>query len=167
MLPSPDKLNDFKLGKFVLSNLAAKRAKQIEDGGTILVNIASTHPLTIALAEIAAGKVTPKMPEGVIATDGPEFDFESISGDTGLLLPSLEDAEIDPDEDLGDDHDDEHDGDEDSGHPSSENEDDDETASIADLVGEEGSSDSEESEMSLSDLQMKEENPDDEQESGN
>src|SRR6476469_7042437 len=63
MLPSPDILNDYEHGKFVLSNLAAKRAKQLREGAPALVRIDSNHPLTVALAEIAAGKIKPIMPE--------------------------------------------------------------------------------------------------------
>ena len=62
MLPSPDILNEYEYGKFVLSNLAAKRAKQLREGAPPLVNIESSHPLTIALAEIAAGKIKPVIP---------------------------------------------------------------------------------------------------------
>ena len=48
MLPSPDILNDFEHGRFVLSNLAAKRAKQLREGAMPLVSVESNHPLTIA-----------------------------------------------------------------------------------------------------------------------
>ena len=56
-LPALDILNDYEHGKFVLSNLAAKRAKQLKEGAPPLVRVDSHHPLTIALAEIAAGKI--------------------------------------------------------------------------------------------------------------
>src|SRR5687768_7649428 len=61
MLPKPDILNNYEHGKFVLSNLAAKRAKQLREGAPALVQVDSNHPLTIALAEIAAGKIKPIM----------------------------------------------------------------------------------------------------------
>lgn len=38
--------------------LASKRAKQIKEGAPILIDTASTNHLTIALEEIAAGKVS-------------------------------------------------------------------------------------------------------------
>ncbi len=38
--------------------LAAKRAKQIKEGAPILIETESTNPLTIAMEEIAQGKVT-------------------------------------------------------------------------------------------------------------
>ena len=76
MLPSPDILNDFEHGKFVLSNLAAKRAKQLREGAPALVRIESTHPLTIALAEIAAGKIKPIYSEAV---ELPESELVEMS----------------------------------------------------------------------------------------
>lgn len=170
MLPSPDKLNEFELGKFVLSNLAAKRAQQLDEGGVPLVQIDSKHSLTIALAEIAAGKITPKMPEGVML-DEPEFDFASVSGDTGILLPSIDDGDLDEDdhddhddEDMEDEHDEDSEKDSDGGDHDDDSSEETET-SIADLVDEEGTDGDEESSMSLSDLQMKEDGADDESES--
>jgi DNA-directed RNA polymerase subunit omega len=43
--------------KYALVIAAAKRARQIKDGGLPLVDIDSTNPVTIALEEIATGKV--------------------------------------------------------------------------------------------------------------
>lgn len=97
MLPSPDILNDFLPGKFVLSNLAAKRAKQIREGAPPLVQVDSNHPLTIALAEIAAGKIKPIMPTGEAeAFEIPETAVlveETIPGELGMLLPALDETE--------------------------------------------------------------------------
>jgi DNA-directed RNA polymerase subunit omega len=99
MLPSPDILNDYPLGKFVLSNLAAKRAKQLREGALPLVQIESRHPLTIALAEIAAGKIEPRML--AIAVDAPVGDGlqsvilgdDIVPGEFGMLLPALDENE--------------------------------------------------------------------------
>ncbi len=97
MLPSPDILNDYPYGKFVLSNLAAKRAKQLREGAPPLVQTESTHPLTIALAEIAAGKIKPSMPKisSVIAPmDEPLVVIdETMPAELGMLLPALDEAE--------------------------------------------------------------------------
>ncbi|HTQ12213.1 MAG TPA: DNA-directed RNA polymerase subunit omega [Fimbriimonadaceae bacterium] len=97
MLPSPDILNDFQPGKFVLSNLAAKRAKQLREGAPPLVQIDSNHPLTIALAEIAAGKIKPIMPTGEVeALEIPETAVlveETVPGELGMLLPALDETE--------------------------------------------------------------------------
>lgn len=43
--------------KYALVLAAAKRAKQLKDGALPLVDIDSTNPVTIALEEIATGKV--------------------------------------------------------------------------------------------------------------
>jgi DNA-directed RNA polymerase subunit omega len=96
MLPSPDILNDFEHGKFVLSNLAAKRAKQLKEGAPPLVRIDSNHPLTIALAEIAAGKIKPIMPEHREPLAGEEIQMivgEPRPAEFGVLLPALDESE--------------------------------------------------------------------------
>ena len=53
--------------RYSLVVLAAKRAKQIREGSPILINTTSTNWLTIALEEIAAGKVNyieaPEVPD--------------------------------------------------------------------------------------------------------
>jgi DNA-directed RNA polymerase subunit omega len=113
MLPSPDILNNYPYGKFVLSNLAAKRAKQLREGAPPLVRVESSHPLTIALAEIAAGKIKPIMP----AIGDPIDVIESVSvvigentpAELGMLLPALDETEaalVTSAAVLGEDHDD-------------------------------------------------------------
>lgn len=62
IMPQPDVLNELEYGRFVLTNLAAARAKQLREGAPPLVRIQSGHPLTQALAEIAAGKIKPILP---------------------------------------------------------------------------------------------------------
>jgi DNA-directed RNA polymerase subunit omega len=94
MLPSPDILNDFPYGKFVLSNLAAKRAKQLREGAPALVQVESSHPLTIALAEIAAGKIKPIMP---------------TAAELGMLLPALDETEVALVAAIEEDHESDHD----------------------------------------------------------
>lgn len=98
MLPSPDILNEFQHGKFVLSNLAAKRANQLREGAMPLVRIESNHPLTIALAEIAAGKIRPILQEH----DAPDLSEtvemslisdEPLPAELGMLLPALDEVE--------------------------------------------------------------------------
>ena len=123
MLPSPDILSEFPQGKFVLSNLAAKRAKQLREGAPPLVQVESNHPLTIALAEIAAGKIKPIMPSAdAVSIESPEAALlidESMPAELGLLLPALDETEaalisaegISSDEDHEDTHDDHHEAD--------------------------------------------------------
>lgn len=97
MLPSPDILSEFPQGKFVLSNLAAKRAKQLREGAPPLVQIESNHPLTIALAEIAAGKIKPIMPSPTdLSIGSPAAALlldETMPAELGLLLPALDETE--------------------------------------------------------------------------
>jgi DNA-directed RNA polymerase subunit omega len=164
MLPSPDILNDFQPGKFVLSNLAAKRAKQLREGAPPLVQIESNHPLTIALAEIAAGKIKAIMPSGDMETfDSPDAAIlveETVPGEHGMLLPALDETEaaLVSSVVLGDD---DHDLDVDDN--------DSETLSLADLVGEEDDHEevvapAEDDTLSLSDIAEQESSEDEESE---
>jgi DNA-directed RNA polymerase subunit omega len=97
MLPSPDILNEYEHGKFVLSNLAAKRAQQLSAGAPPLVNVDSTHPLTIALAEIAAGKIKPILPSAdqeLVESEAAALIDETVPAELGMLLPALDDTEV-------------------------------------------------------------------------
>ena len=112
MLPKPDILNEYPEGKFVLSNLAAKRAKQLKEGAPPLVQVDSIHPLTIALAEIAAGKIRPILSRDGSAIEAPDVPTltvdDSLSPEMGLLLPGLDESEaalIATAEAEGEDHD--------------------------------------------------------------
>lgn len=111
ILPSADILNEFEHGRFVLSNLAAKRAKQLKEGAPPLVRVESGHPLTVALAEIAAGKIRPKLgtDDVEVAIDDQEVAIltdEPLAPELGLLLPGLDEIEADllQDEDQEHDH---------------------------------------------------------------
>lgn len=98
MLPSPDILNDYEHGKFVLSNLAAKRAKQLREGAPPLVQVDSNHPLTIALAEIAAGRIKALLSTSPEAVE-PVADLallidENMPAELGMLLPAIDETEV-------------------------------------------------------------------------
>lgn len=158
ILPSPDVLNNLECGKFVLSNLAAKRAKQIKDGAPPLVRTDSNHPLSIALAEIAAGKIKPTLtvdPDAMAVVDSEILD--SSTPELGILLPALEESELIDSGLLGiEDHEEDHDHDHDG-----------ETASLTDLL--EGEHDeevevvaAEGDNLSLSDIAEEEESAADE-----
>ena len=125
ILPSPDVLNNLDCGKFVLSNLAAKRAKQIKDGAPPLVRSESNHPLSIALAEIAAGKIRPNLAVDPDAMAVVETEIlETPAAELGILLPALEESELMETAILGlEDHDEDHDHELDG-----------ETSSLADLL---------------------------------
>jgi len=60
--PEADKLEEWG-NKYALVALAAKRAKQLKNGAPPLIETDSRNPLTIALEEIAAGKITCKVPD--------------------------------------------------------------------------------------------------------
>lgn len=55
--PSADELDKRVGSKYSLVIAVAKRARQLREGDTPLVESKSTNPITIALEEIAAGKV--------------------------------------------------------------------------------------------------------------
>ncbi|MBI1333111.1 MAG: DNA-directed RNA polymerase subunit omega [Armatimonadetes bacterium] len=161
MLPNPDILNDYSLGKFVLSNLAAKRAKQLREGALPLVQIESRHPLTIALAEIAAGKIEPRMFATGADLIGDTLDVSSLGddilgGEFGMLLPALDENEsVLIDTEGVDDHEAETESD-------TESSDDDGELSLSDLAeGEDEEEttpvDSDEDTLSLSDIAEEEE----------
>ncbi len=114
--------------RFAVVVAAADRAQQIKDGSPVLVDVASRNPLTIALAEIAAGKViiVPAEPgeEEIRATTSDQY-YAGRDGsvEDTIILPrepaaagtSAARAKHDDDEDLLDDdldddlHDDEED----------------------------------------------------------
>lgn len=97
MLPSPDILNDFEQGRFVLSNLAARRAQALAQGAVPLVEVESRHPLTIALAEIAAGKIKPILgdtrPEILVDPIDTTLLLDDVPSERGVLLPALDEAD--------------------------------------------------------------------------
>ncbi|MCB0824623.1 MAG: DNA-directed RNA polymerase subunit omega [Armatimonadetes bacterium] len=182
IFPAPDTLNEVEYGKYILTNLAAKRAKQIKEGAPPLVRIESNHPLSIALEEIAQGKIKP-----ILGADAAQAelddDFSNLDDlgldDVGLLLPSSEDGESSDDDDLdldlgdlGDDFgdDDDDDDDEDGETKSSlssllEDDDDEESDDSSDDDDDTSTADSDdESEMSLDDLAAQEEEDADENE---
>jgi len=59
---SVEELSDRVGGRYTLVVAAAKRARQLKDGAVPLVKVSSNNPLTVALAEIHAGKVIVKAP---------------------------------------------------------------------------------------------------------
>ncbi len=56
IFPAADKLE--KMDKYALVILAAKRSKQIKAGADPVIDTKSENPITVALEEIAAGKIT-------------------------------------------------------------------------------------------------------------
>ncbi len=119
--PSPDKLDSLE-SKYALVILAAKRARQIKDNARKLVDTRSTNPLTVALEEIAAGAIIPRIVEDAtvaahqaalrpaepsledIIGAGPVLALESEADSTAAQLAAFRSAEPDADDDdlLGD-----------------------------------------------------------------
>jgi|AmaraimetFIIA100_FD_contig_81_881220_length_580_multi_3_in_0_out_0_1 DNA-directed RNA polymerase subunit omega len=55
--------------KYALVISVAKRARQLKEGHLPMVDIPSTNPVTVALEEIAAGKVRAEKPTEAIKED--------------------------------------------------------------------------------------------------
>jgi len=98
--PSADKIDQHVESKYALVILAAKRAKQIKEGSTPLIATDSANPLTIALEEIAAGKVKPLFDENSLAGREALADKEAVIGKRDIEVEGLDPlalpAEIDP-----------------------------------------------------------------------
>lgn len=115
---SIEKLSDSVGGRFPLVVAAAKRARQLKEGAVPLVKINSNNELTVALAEIAAGKVVVKAPGE--AGDEPEVqpgarrkeprlsEEDLLGGDLfGMAADDeigvdIEDEDIEPDDEMPD-----------------------------------------------------------------
>ncbi len=64
--PPLEALLDRVSNKYALVIVAAKRARQLKDGALPMVDIDTGNPVTIALEEIAAGKIRFEMPKSGI-----------------------------------------------------------------------------------------------------
>ncbi|HEY3247680.1 MAG TPA: DNA-directed RNA polymerase subunit omega [bacterium] len=60
--PPLEALLDRVENKYALVIVAAKRARQLKDGALPMVDVDSGNPVTIALEEIAAGKIRFELP---------------------------------------------------------------------------------------------------------
>ena len=78
--PSPDKIDKQVDSKYALVILAAKRAKQIKEGSRPRLPTESTNPLTIALEEIAEGKVQYRFDEDSLAGREAIADQQAVVG---------------------------------------------------------------------------------------
>lgn len=177
IFPAPDILNEVEYGRFVLTNLAAKRAKQIKEGAPPLVRIDTNHPLSIALEEIAKGKIKPILGSDAQAAELDE-DYSALDelglDDVGLLLPGVDDDSEDDDDlgllgldDLGFGDDDDEEDEEDADETVAILVDDEvetETETVADSDDDVAVADDESPEMSLDDLASEEEAGNDEDE---
>lgn len=60
--PPLEALLDRVENKYALVIVAAKRARQLKEGGLPMVDVDSGNPVTVALEEIAAGKIRFDLP---------------------------------------------------------------------------------------------------------
>jgi DNA-directed RNA polymerase subunit omega len=74
--PTDDPIEDTVRSRYSRVVIAAKRAKQIKEGAPVLIDTESTNPLTIAMEEIAAGKVT-ILESSIMPTTPPETHAQS------------------------------------------------------------------------------------------
>ncbi len=110
---SVEELSDRIGGRYTLVVAAAKRARQLKDGAVPLVKVESNNPLTIALAEIRAGKVIVKAP-------GEPGDEPEVRPGARVVEPRLSEEDLlggdlfglAGDEDLVDDYEEEEEEDE-------------------------------------------------------
>jgi DNA-directed RNA polymerase subunit omega len=63
IIPSADRLEERVGSKYALVILSAKRARQLKEGLPPLIRPSSGNPLTIALEEVANGKVVALPPD--------------------------------------------------------------------------------------------------------
>jgi DNA-directed RNA polymerase subunit omega len=73
IIPSADRLEERVGSKYALVILSAKRARQLKEGLPPLVRGSSGNPLTIALEEVAGGKVVALPPEAGVGAPPPSL----------------------------------------------------------------------------------------------
>jgi DNA-directed RNA polymerase subunit omega len=84
--PSADKIDKEIGSKYALVVLAAKRAKQIKEGARPLIDTRSTNPITVALEEIATGKIKYHFDETSLAGQEALAEAEAVVGYRDLDL---------------------------------------------------------------------------------
>jgi len=92
IFPSVDKLEDKADSRYTLVILAARRAKQLKEGAPKLIETKSNNPLTIALEEIAAGKITYSVPshDESISSQPDRDRAEAMAEAAQQILPPAE-----------------------------------------------------------------------------
>ncbi len=99
IFPSADNIKQNIGSRYSLVVIAAKRAKQIKEGAPVLIDTLSTNPLTIAMEEIAAGKVTimPGSADVVVADAADGAPSESKTPAASARLPHNDGLPVDVD----------------------------------------------------------------------
>lgn len=88
--PSADKIDKQIESKYALVILAAKRTKQLKEGGRPVIQTDSPNPLTIALEEIAEGAISYRFDETSLAGREALADKQAVIGARDI------EVEIDP-----------------------------------------------------------------------
>ena len=78
--PSADKIDKQIESKYALVVLAAKRTKQLKEGGRPVINTDSPNPLTVALEEIAEGAISYRFDETSLAGREALADKQAVIG---------------------------------------------------------------------------------------
>ena len=78
--PSADKIDKQIESKYALVVLAAKRTKQLKEGGRPVIQTDSPNPLTIALEEIAEGAISYRFDETSLAGREALADKQAVIG---------------------------------------------------------------------------------------
>lgn len=105
IFPSSDSIEKNVGSRYSLVVLAAKRAKQIKEGAPVLIDTDSTNPLTIAMEEIAAGKVTILAGSDAMVPQAPR-GAEDTSPTAGLVQSNLSEHDLAGTDDADEDHED-------------------------------------------------------------
>lgn len=98
--PSGDAIKERIQNRYSLVVVAAKRAKQLKEGAPPLIDTLSQNPLTIALEEIAAGKIG--FIEGVEAPDEEYISSVNTRPELVVALEQALDSGYDVPEDVDD-----------------------------------------------------------------
>ncbi len=98
--PSADKIDKEIESKYALVVLAAKRARQIKEGAPHLIQTESANALTIALEEIADGKIKYEFDESSLAGQEALEDLRAVVGHRDIATDSDSAANLDEPENL-------------------------------------------------------------------
>lgn len=98
--PSADKIDKEIESKYALVVLAAKRARQIKEGAPHLIQTASVNSLTIALEEIADGKIKYEFDESSLAGQEALEDLRAVVGHRDIVTDGDSAANLDEPENL-------------------------------------------------------------------
>jgi DNA-directed RNA polymerase subunit omega len=88
--PSADKIDKEVGSKYTLVALAAKRAKQLKEGASPLVQSRSANPLTIALEEIASGLIKFRFDETSLAGQEALAEKQAVIGRRDLEVEGVD-----------------------------------------------------------------------------